>query len=384
MWVVNLYSQWRAATVSVVGCPPQIINANLDSFVFSKQDLCYVMCRFICEVKKIDGTEYPPNNVRDLVLMVQMYLHKNSMFWKLLDNVEFTELRNVLDNTMKERHGSGLGVRKSSYIITLDHENKMFNQGVLGDENAAQLLRTVIYMVGLHCTLRGGVEHSNLRRPGCNSQLTFERDTRGIEHLVYREDPLHKTNQGGLSSKGSAKIVHVYPSANSRKCPEMIIKKYMGVLPQSKKCQRLYLRCKKIPTPITWYCNQPFWVNKIKSTVKEMCKMAGLDGNLTYHSLRASCASRMYENNVPKQIIKETTGHRSECVHVYKRTSETLREATSKTLTENRAPKVVEIEQNSSDEETVKMLIILLMKRCWKMSKKLRRRCERNCSKPKE
>ena len=180
MWVVNLYSQWRASRINVVGCPPQIFNVNLDRFVFSKQDLCYSMCRFICEVKKIDGTEYPPNTVRDLVLMIQMYLHENSLFWKLLDNMEFTELRNVLDNTMKERHGSGLGVRKSSDIITLDHENKMFNQGVLGDENAEQLLRTVIYMVGLHCALRGGIEHSNLRRPGCNSQFSFEHDTRGI------------------------------------------------------------------------------------------------------------------------------------------------------------------------------------------------------------
>ena len=171
---------------------------------------------------------------------------------------------------------------------------------------------------------------------------------------MYREDPLHKTDQGGLSSKGTAKIVHVYPSANSRKCPLRIFKKYVGLLPQSKKCNKLYLRCKKKPTPITWYCDQPFGVNKIKSTVKEMCKMAGIDGNFTNHSLRASCASRMYEKNVPEQIIKETTGHRSECVRVYKRTSETLQEAASKTLTEDRDSKVVKIEEGSSDEDDSK------------------------------
>ena len=200
MWVVNLYSEWRRSRIGLVGCTPQILNANLETFAFSKQDLCYSMSRFIREVKKLDGSDYPPNTVRDLVLMV--YLHQNSLNWKLLDNEEFTDLHNVLDNTMKERHMQGLGVRKSSDIISLQSEGRMFNQGILGDENPQQLLNTVIYMIGLHCALRGGVEHNNLRRPEFESQFSFERDNRGMERLVYREDPLYKTNQDGLNSKG--------------------------------------------------------------------------------------------------------------------------------------------------------------------------------------
>ena len=243
-WVVNLYSEWRKSRIGLVGCAPQILNANLDTFVFSKYDLCYSMARFIREVRKLDGSEYPLNTVRDLVLMIQMHLHENNIFWKLLDNVEFVELRNVLDNTMKERHSQGLGVRKSSDIITIDHENKLFNKGLLGDENPEQLLRTVIYMIGLHCVLRGGNEHNNLRRPGFDSQFSFEHDTRGIEQLVYHEDPLQKTNQGGLSSKGKSKIVYVYPSSSTRNCPVYLVKKYLGLLPQSKKCKKLYLRCR--------------------------------------------------------------------------------------------------------------------------------------------
>ena len=54
---------------------------------------------------------------------------------------------------MKERHTAGLGVHKSSNVISLQNKEKMFNQGVLGDENAMQLLQTMIYMMGLHCVL---------------------------------------------------------------------------------------------------------------------------------------------------------------------------------------------------------------------------------------
>ena len=81
-----------------------------------------------------------------------------------------------------------------------------------------------------------------------------------------------------------------------------------------------------------WYCDQPYGVNKIKTTVKEICSIAGFEGKYTNHSLRATCASRMYAKNIPEQIIKEVTGHRSDCVRTYKRTSDELREEASRTL----------------------------------------------------
>ena len=198
MWAVNLYSDWHRNRIAVPGVCHQIVQANLEMlYTFTQGDLCYSLSRFIREVKKPDGSDYPLNTVRDLVLMIQMYLHENSIYWKLLDNPEFVMLHNVLDNTMKERHGQGLGLHRSSDIITLDNEELMFNKGVLGDESPLQLLRTVIYMVGMHCALRGGNKHNILRRPGFQSQFTFEHDQCGIERLVYCEDTLQKTNQGG-------------------------------------------------------------------------------------------------------------------------------------------------------------------------------------------
>ena len=74
------------------------------------------------------------------------------------------------------------------------------------------------------------------------------------------------------------------------------------------------------------------------------------------HSLRATCASRMYDNNVPEQIIKETTGHKSECVRIYKRTSEVLKEVASKTVSgENPSKKLKLEESNESGDETSKV-----------------------------
>ena len=53
---------------------------------------------------------------------------------------------------------------------------------------------------------------------------------------------------------------------------------------------------------------------------------AGFDGHFTNHSLRRSCATNLYDNGVPEQVIQETTGHRSvEGVRAYKRTSSAMK-----------------------------------------------------------
>ena len=187
--------------------------------------------------------------------------------------------------------------------------------------------------------------HNRLRRPGCNSQLKIERDSRGKERLVYTEDPLQKTNQGGLVCKNLIKRVCIYPSENQNRCPVYYFKKYVSLLPQSTSCAKLYLRVRKNFKPNVWYCDQPYGFNKIKSTVREVCKMAGLVGKFTNHSLRTSCTSRMYKNKIPEQLIKEVTGHRSECVRTYKRMPDELREIASKTVSGVGPKKVDECEK---------------------------------------
>ena len=136
-----------------------------------------------------------------------------------------------------------------------------------------------------------------------------------------------------MSSKIRPKTVWVYPSSNPERDPVRLLKKYVNLLLNTVKCKKLYLRPKKLAGPKVWYCDQSYGVNKVRTAVKEMCRKAGIVGRFTNHSLRATCATRMYENNVPKQIIKETTGHVSDCVRVYKRTSEDLKRNASEKVT---------------------------------------------------
>ena len=203
-------------------------------FTFSHGNFCYALCRFIREIKKVNGDDYPANTLREIVIMLQMHLHGNNIMWRLIEGEDFYQLRNVLDNTMKKRTASWLWVHQSASVISLEQEDLMFSKGILGDENSTQLLKTVIYLLGLHLALRSGVEHEILCRPGFNCQITIGYDDRGKRRLVYQEDPLQKTRQGGLNCKCTSKVVYVYDGSDATKCPVHLFQKYIDLLSEGK------------------------------------------------------------------------------------------------------------------------------------------------------
>ena len=72
-----------------------------------------------------------------------------------------------------------------------------------------------------------------------------------------------------------------------------------------------------------------------------MCKLAGIHGHKTNHSLRATATSRLDQAGIDEQLVMEVTGHRSlEGVRSYKRTSDTQREVLSDILNCSKRPRV--------------------------------------------
>ena len=64
-----------------------------------------------------------------------------------------------------------------------------------------------------------------------------------------------------------------------------------------------------------------------------MCSLAGIEGRITNHSLRATAAPQLYEMGVPEKVIQERTGHRSlDSLRVYERTSTHQQQAASNIL----------------------------------------------------
>lgn len=160
---------------------------------------------------------------------------------------------------------------------------------------------------------------------GPRSQFKLKFDHKAqLEYLEYTED-CSKNNQGGLAHrKLTPKISRAYENKDMRdRCVVTLYKKYLSLRPTAENCSQDFYLC-----PLTkyredcWYSIQAMGINKLTSIVAKLAEKLGLEGRITNHSCRATCATRMYQNSCEEQLVKEKTGHRSDAVRSYKRTSE--------------------------------------------------------------
>ena len=295
---------------------------------------------FIPQVTKLkDGKDYPGKTLYKMIVSIQKYLNQNNMPWKLIEGPEFINVRTVLDNVMKDRAQRNIGlVRKQAEYIPIEYEEKLWNDNILGESNPQQLRDTVLFLLGINLGLRAVDEHYDLRRSSNEkpSQLSFERDKFGTRCLVYREDCVTKTNDGGIKSlKKERKVVWVHPSKNVNRCPVRLVDKYMSLLPTVKakaKKMNFYLRGLDNINPAQWYGEQVFGKNSISKVVSNLLKSAKLDGYFTNHSLRRTGATRLFHSGVDRKLIKEFTGHTSDAIDKYETTSDTQRCQISKVV----------------------------------------------------
>ena len=332
-WVVKMFSEWRLYR-NEFSITEQIECDLEDVDNISRETLSFAMTRFLTEVRRVDGKHFPGRTLYDIVVCIQMYLETFGFTWKLIDDIEFRDLKYTLDNMMKNLTASGVGVSvKQASVLSFSDEDFLWNNGYLGVSNPQQLLNTVVFLVGMSCALRAGKEHRALRSMGFNSQISWHVSPSGERFFRYKEDFGLKTNKGGLKHrKVGAKSVDVYPIGDVNRCPVRILYKYFCKLPVNRTCSALYLRPVTKYSAEKWYMNSPVGVNKLQSVVKTVCQQAGLDGFYTNHSLRSTAATRMYQNDCSEQLIQEVTGHRSLAVRSYKRTSDVQKKLASNSI----------------------------------------------------
>ena len=329
-WVMRMYRDWRMYRNN----NPDLLNIETDlddENIVDKEGLVRDICRFLTEVRKLDGSQFLGKTLYDIVICLQFHLETLGYSWKLLNQDQFKDIRFTLDNLMKERCAEGVGVSvRKAEILTIFEEELLWSQGLLGTNDPSTLLNTVVFMLGKGLALHAGKEHRALRAPPFKSQLNFMHNDQGVVFVRYTEEAGFKTNKGGLKHrKTQPKTVDMYAIENVDRCPVRILLKYLSMLPTNRVCQSLYLQPRRKFRPGMWYCDRPVGAHKLREVVKEVCKTAGLPGFYTNHSLRSTSATKLYQGNFDKQLIQEITGHRSLAVRSYKRTSDNQRKVAS-------------------------------------------------------
>ncbi len=141
----------------------------------------------------------------------------------------------VLDTQMKisVRHGC-LKEKKRAACISIADEDELWRNGSFGWSSGAQLIRTLIYHLGLHLSLRASQEHRDLEF-GHASQLKLCVEQSNTEYLQYVKR-ISKNHRFGLKcARLEPKVTRIYPISEGEKerCVVALYKKYISHRPES-------------------------------------------------------------------------------------------------------------------------------------------------------
>ena len=320
---VRLFTEWMSERNSLF--PDDLVPEDILT-TKDKSLLCKWLCKFCIEVRKKDGSPYPPRSIHHYLLGIQRHIRtETKQELNVINDKEFLELKNLLDALFRKLHSAGVGTTvKRTPVLLQSDEEKLWSCGVLNPDTPQGLLNCVFFLNGKNFCLRGGVEHRELKL----SQFTREVVLAEGKHLVrytYTEY-VSKNRSGGLKQiQQGNKTVHQYESENVERCHVLLLDKYFSKLPKEAKDKDIfYLKPKNVAPkdPISpWFTAVPIGKHTLQDMMKKMSIQADLDQSFTNHSLRAYGVSKLFQANVPEKLIMERSGHRSiEGVRKYERT----------------------------------------------------------------
>ena len=111
--------------------------------------MAFWLKRFIMEVRNVKGEEYPPKTLYQIVCGLLRYLREHGVHDKnFLDNHDphFADFYSILDSRVKDLLQKGHGTTiKQADPTTPENEEKLWNLGVFGYDDAQSLQYTVFF-----------------------------------------------------------------------------------------------------------------------------------------------------------------------------------------------------------------------------------------------
>ena len=146
-WALKLFNDWKQERnekmLKDISLQKELTDMNICEINAN-------LSRSLNEIKKQNGDDYPGRTLRDYILALQMHLEiKGRGPFKLLEDKEFYDIRNTLDNIMVKRNENGIGVNvRRAKEISHEDEDIMWQKGILGEDTPQQLLHTIFYLIG--------------------------------------------------------------------------------------------------------------------------------------------------------------------------------------------------------------------------------------------
>ena len=163
LWALRTFESWmKQRNVRMPGdpVPSSILQCH------DKSAVCKFMRYFVLEVRREDGSQYPPSSIRSLLCGVNRILKDNEVPFSIMNKEDpsFRELFLTLDTVTSTLHRQGIGaIKDSASVISYEHETIFWQKKILGYDTPKTLQKAVFFVVGLNFVLRGVEEHHSLQ-----------------------------------------------------------------------------------------------------------------------------------------------------------------------------------------------------------------------------
>ena len=248
---------------------------------------------------------------------------------------------------MKDAHLQGIVNKKpDKQAVTEEEEERMWESGQFGTSSAKSLINTVYFYNGKLFGLRAA-EHRSLRL----------RDiTIGSNFLHFREN-ISKTFHGGIKDlkkkpKDIKHFCHKEGEEGHEHCLIVIYSKYYDMavnLGTSVRENAFYFHPHSTKLALK---KSVIGIHSLNKILPSLCEAIGAPRK-TAHCLRVTCASSLFQNNVEEKLIRERTGHVSNAIFQYEKSSNEQQENVSSILgpaTKKRRVDEVECPMNVRDK----------------------------------
>ncbi len=155
-YCVRLWNSWRDNRRKLGFDVPQL--SEVDKIIQAQW-----LTRFILEVRKINGSEYPPNTLYHIVNGIMRHVRISNPGTDFYKDAEYLGFIASLNAEMKRLQSKGMGsTQKQAESLSTQEEEQLWENQILGDHSPQALLNTMVFMIGLYFALRSGDEHRNL------------------------------------------------------------------------------------------------------------------------------------------------------------------------------------------------------------------------------
>ena len=296
-------------------------------------ELNTLLCKFFMTVTKKNGDVYEPSSLTSFQRSIQRQLTYSDSTTNIITDPEFNKSREVLLARKKQLvEVFAKGNRpQAARALTEAEEDLLFDQGHFGKHSPEVLQRTIWWALSLHFGFRARDESRKLRWG--DIALDFDPETQN-EILVWRAERGSKTRHGEGHQRA------FYPTAQAtgnRRCPVELYKVFASHRPESAHNPEspffLAINHKRKPESQVWYTNGALGKNSIGKFLVDAAKAAGLPGNVTNHSVRKTCISRLMDAEVPENYVAQLSGHKNlKSLDAYKAASTAHQRKMSKVL----------------------------------------------------